>query len=89
MKNHNEDIIKDVAEKTGYSYDTVLEVYNTYFKQMRKCIECYDFFTNFKPEDYDGLKTKFPLFNLGYLYISLGRILKINRKKIWSLINTV
>lgn len=89
MNNHNEDIIRDVAEKTGYSYETVLEVYNTYFKRMRECIECDDYFTDFKPEDYEGRKTKFPMWDLGYLYISLERVLKINRKKIWSLINTV
>lgn len=89
MKNHNEDIIRDVAEKTGCDYDTVLEVYNIYFKEMRKCIERDDYFTDFNPEDYEGRKTKFPMWNLGFLYISLERVLKINRKKIWSLINTV
>ena len=89
MKNHNEDIIRDVAEKTGYDYDTVLEVYNIYFKEMRRCVERDDYFTDFKPEDYEVRKTKFPMWNLGFLYISLERVLKINRKKIWSLINTV
>lgn len=88
MRFHNEDIIRDVAEKTGYPFDTVKEVYDTYFKRMRECIESGDYFTDFKPEDFKRQGIKFPMWDLGYLYISRIRVLKINKSKIWKLINT-
>lgn len=88
MKGHNDDIISDVSEKTGYPYDTVKEVYDTYFKRMRECIESKDYFPDFKPEDCERDGVKFPMWDLGYLYISIGRIIKMNKRKVWKLTST-
>ena len=84
----NEEIIKEAARKLNIPEDTVSEVYGCYFEKMRKCIEEVNLFVRFEPGEFEKQKLKFQLYNMGYLCMPKDRMFKINKHKLWKLLNT-